>query len=141
MLSYSAALMAGQSPYFGLNLYAPLTNVFFVPLVFMNFAAAYALMSVLSLLCVAWTTYALPMLISGTRQLSALHALILAGGFLSYGLQFEIERGQFNVLAVTLCLVAVWIYHYHVRYRFLAYVLFLTSVQLKLYPFIFALLL
>ena len=36
-----------------------------------------------------------------------------------------------------LVFLAIWIYHYRNRYRFLAYILFILSVQLKVYPLIF----
>jgi hypothetical protein len=60
-------------------------------------------------------------------------------GMFSYGLQFELERGQYNVLTVMLCLTAVYIFHFHYRFRFIAYLLFSLSVHLKVYPAIFLL--
>ena len=55
-------------------------------------------------------------------------------GLTSHGLQFELERGQFNVVAISLCLLAVYIFHYQVKYRHFGYLLFLVAVQLKVYP-------
>jgi predicted branched-subunit amino acid permease len=45
------------------------------------------------------------------------------------------------VIAVFICFLAVWIYHYHNKHRYLAYILFTISVQLKVFPFIFIVLL
>ena len=86
-------------------------------------------------------TFVLPLIASGARRLSAVHALILAGGFVSYGVQFELEGGRFNFLAVALSFISIRIYHYRGRYRILAYLLFLISVPLQLYPLIFSLML
>jgi hypothetical protein len=63
--------------------------------------------------------------------------LFFVTGLTSYGLQFELERGQYNILTFLLCLWAIYIFHYHPRYRILAYLLFSLSVQLKIYPAIF----
>jgi hypothetical protein len=62
---------------------------------------------------------------------------LLAIGLFSYGFQFELERGQFNVIAITATLLAIYIFHYHHKYRYFAYLLFSLSIQLKLYPAIF----
>jgi hypothetical protein len=63
--------------------------------------------------------------------------LFFVTGLSSYGLQFELERGQYNVFTFFLCLWAIYIFHYHPRYRIFAYLLFSASVQLKIYPAIF----
>jgi hypothetical protein len=63
--------------------------------------------------------------------------LFFITGLTSYGLQFELERGQYNVFTFLLCLWAIYIFHYHPKYRILAYLLFSLSVQLKIYPAIF----
>jgi hypothetical protein len=41
------------------------------------------------------------------------------------------------VFTLLLCLTSIYIFHYHPKYRLLAYILFSLSVQLKLYPAIF----
>jgi hypothetical protein len=79
----------------------------------------------------------LPMLLGRERRSSQAAVLICTTGLVSYGLQFELERGQWNVIAVFLALLAVWIFHWHPRQRLLAYALFVVSVQLKVYPFVF----
>jgi hypothetical protein len=60
---------------------------------------------------------------------------------LSYGLRFELERGQFNVIASSLCYLGIWLFHRHnarAPVRLLAYALFTVAIQLKLYPLAFA---
>jgi Glycosyltransferase family 87 len=64
--------------------------------------------------------------------------LIIISGFLSYGMRFEIERGQWNVQSMLLCYAALaikdtknpWI-------KFLSYILFTISVHLKVWPLLF----
>lgn len=137
MLSYSREwLIAGQSPYIGNNLYPPLATVLFSPLLALDFRAAYAVMTVLTLACFSVATLALPLRLRG-HTAAPLIVLVFATALTSYGLQFELERGQFNVIAMSCCLVAVWLFHERPRLRWLAYLLFTLAVQLKVFPFIF----
>jgi len=57
----------------------------------------------------------------------------------SCGLQLELERGQFNIIAIAFCFFAVYLYHYHNSLRYYAYLLFSVSIQLKIYPVVFIL--
>ncbi|HEX5808564.1 MAG TPA: hypothetical protein VFY25_07850, partial [Anaerolineales bacterium] len=81
-------------------------------------------------------TLILPAKMVDKRNLPLL-LLFFVTGLTSYGLQFELERGQYNVFTFLLCLWAIYIFHYHPRYRIFAYLLFSASVQLKIYPAIF----
>lgn len=63
--------------------------------------------------------------------------LIFVTRLLSYGFQFELERGQHNVFTFLLYLWAIYIFYYHKRHRLIAYLLFTISIHLKLYPAIF----
>ena len=63
--------------------------------------------------------------------------LFFLTGLVSYGFQFELERGQYNVFTFLLCLLAIYIFHNHRKQRFIAYLLFSISIQLKIYPAIF----
>jgi hypothetical protein len=117
--------------------YTPLTNVFLTPLLIVNFSWAYKIVTIASLFSYVMITLVFPLLTGKKRQVSSLPMLIIITGLFSYGFQFELERGQFNVIAVFNCFLAIWIYHYHNKYRILAYILFIISVQLKIYPIIF----
>jgi len=55
----------------------------------------------------------------------------------SYGFQFELERGQFNLIAFSFVMLAVYLFHAKPRFRPLAYVLLILSIQLKVFPLIF----
>ena len=71
------------------------------------------------------------------RRDTSLILLFFLTGLVSYGFQFELERGQFNVIAFAACLSAIYLFHYHHKFRYFAYLLFSLAVQLKLYPAIF----
>ena len=63
--------------------------------------------------------------------------LIMVTGLLSYGFQFELERGQWNLIAFSFSVASIYLFHKQPKYRWLAYLLFSISVQLKLFPAIF----
>ncbi len=140
MLSYSESwFMLKQTPYIGANLYPPLATVLFTPLLFVDFATAYTMIVVVNLGVYIFTTYFFPLwLIARTkRYLSPWLMFFFITGLFSYGLQFELERGQFNLIAMFFCLFSIWIYHHHEKYRWWAYFLFAISIQLKVFPAIF----
>lgn len=126
-----------QSPYEGINLYSPLSILLFAPLLIVKFSWAYKIVTLFNVFCYVMITFVFPLRISKERRVLPLLMLIFITGLFSYGFQFELERGQSNVIAIFICFLAIWIYHYHNRYRYLAYILFIISVQLKIYPFIF----
>ncbi len=129
--------MEHSTPYIRFNLYPPLTAVLFAPLVDIPFRVAYWLIALTTLGCYVFITLAFPMrVIKEPRTLPVLMLIFITGLF-SYGLQFEIERGQFNVIAVACCFAAIWICHFRRKYRYFAYCLFSLSVQLKVFPLIF----
>ncbi|MBN2029329.1 DUF2029 domain-containing protein [bacterium] len=137
IFDYSRKWITNQNPYAGENIYPPLECVLFSPMLIFNFSTAYQIITFVTLFCYTLTTLILPLSINKRKHISALSMLIFLTGLFSYGLHFEIERGQFNVITIFICFLAIWLYHYHKRYRYLAYFLFIISVQLKIYPFIF----
>jgi hypothetical protein len=131
--------VAQQTPYIGNNQYTypPLTGVLFMPLLLVNLSLAYKIVTLVNVFCYVMITFVFPLKTGKESQVSPLLMLIFITGLFSYGFQFELERGQFNVIAIFMCFLAIWIYHYRNRYRCLAYFLFTISVQLKVFPFIF----
>jgi len=126
----------GQSPY-DIQFYPPLTYVFFAPLLLVNnYPTLFRIFTFMTLGSYIFLTLLIPAKISG-REKTALIMLFFITGLFSYGLQFELERGQYNVFAFLPCMLSIYIFHYHPRYRVFAYILFSLSVQLKLYPAIF----
>ncbi len=137
-----AASFYGQdsSPYVGdYSIYPPL--VFFLGgwLSGMDFPKAHSLVTYLSVACFFFTAFIFPFILSGKKQFHLLPLLLFVLGLFSYGFQFELERGQFNVIAIFFASLAVGLFHCHPRYRLLAFAIFSIAVNLKLYPAIFLL--
>jgi hypothetical protein len=127
-----------QSPY-AIQFYPPLTYIIFAPLLLINNPLMlYRLFTLFTFLSYCILTLLLPLKIID-RKYSSLALLLFVTGLFSYGFQFELERGQYNVFTFVLCLASIYIFHDHPKYRLLAYLLFSLSVQLKLYPAIFIL--
>ncbi len=125
-----------QSPY-TIQFYPPLTYVVFAPLLLIgDEPTLYRLFTLFTFFSYCLLALWLPLKLIHKKHL-ALVLLIFVTGLLSYGFQFELERGQYNVFTFLLCLTSIYIFHYHRKYRLLAYLLFSLSVQLKLYPAIF----
>jgi len=117
--------------------YPAFTLVFFVPFTFLSYGAGYKIMTMIILICFVLITLMLPLWIYKQKNISAVAMLVFITGMISYGLQFELERGQENVIAFMFCLTAIHLYHNYPKSRWLAYLFLSISVQLKLYPAIF----
>jgi hypothetical protein len=127
--------ISGIRPYNG---YPPLTMLFYAALVPMPFEWAYALITAATLLAYVFVAFVFPLHICPHGRASPLLTLIGVTGAFSYGLRFEIERGQQNLIAMCLCYAAIVLYH-AARPRMLAYALFSIAIQLKAYPCMFVL--
>lgn len=126
----------GKSPYL-VQFYPPFTYVFFAPLLLIsNYPILFAAFTLFSVISFIILTFVLPMKIRGQKNLGMI-MLVFLTGLISYGFQFELERGQYNVFTFLLCLLAIYIFHYHRKYRIFAYLIFSLSIQLKIYPAIF----
>lgn len=137
MLSYSESWVNGSTPYIGWNLYPPFASIIFTPILSLSPHAAYSLITAISFLCVVLCCLVLVWLLRGKRPLGSVAYLMFIPFVLSYGLQFELERGQFNAIAMTAALAAIYLFHYLPRLRKLAYLLFILAVSLKVYPLVF----
>lgn len=134
----SEFLVNKQTPYYEGDdfAYPPLTILFVSPLLFFdNLTLAYKIVTVVNVICYVLITLVFPFRLG--KKIIPLTMLIFITGLFSYGFQFELERGQFNLIAISICFLAIWIFHYRDRFRYLAYILFTISVQLKVFPFIF----
>ncbi len=137
ILDASRSVLSGGSVYAGANKYPPLATLLFIPLTFLQGDVPFQVLTLLNYLCYAFITLVFPMLLSGRRDMPAYAWVLTAVGLFSYGLLFEIERGQFNLIAVTCAFAAILIFRRIPRQRWLAYVLLTIAIQLKLYPAVF----
>ena len=130
-------LVLGQSPYAtGFIAYPPLALVLFAPLLLIGYPAYFQLITVLTLVSYAVTSLFIPLSLNKSKRISPILLMFVAGLF-SYGLQFELERGQSNLIAFALALLSIYLFHVYPKLRFFSYILFSLAVQLKIYPAIF----
>jgi hypothetical protein len=116
--------------------YPPLTYVLLSPLTLFDYPSLYIVSTYLTLLSYLVLTLFLPALFTSTRKFSLILLLSVTGLF-SYGFQFELERAQYYTMAFLLCMLAIYIFHRHYEFRYLAYLLFSFSVHLKIVPIFF----
>ena len=138
MLGYSRAWLETGNPFAGLNPYPPLAAVLFAPLAALPFPVAHGLLAALTLAAFVSVAVALPLLVFPRADRAAVLLVALAGVF-SYGLEFELRWGQFNVVALACAAWGLYLFH-RGRGRWaqaVAYALFSAAIQLKLYPAIF----
>jgi hypothetical protein len=120
--------------------YPALVPLLFAPLLLLPYPLYYYVVATLTVFSFFVLAFIVPLLITDRRDKSII-LLIFGVSIFSYGLQFELERGQFHTIAMLLCILAVYLFHRQSRQRFFAYVLFCISVQLKIYPALFIVLL
>lgn len=118
--------------------YPPLTYAFFSPLTMVDYKTAFLITTLVALVSYVILTLLLPLRMNPKGSHSIVYFLFAVSLF-SYGLQFELERGQYNILTFLFVMLAVYIFHFHYRYRYIAYLLFSVAVQLKVFPAIFIL--
>lgn len=139
ILKAGDSVAAGGSPYVGANKYPPFATLLFVPLALIDKQAAFQVQTLLIYLSYAFVTLVLPLTFSRNRKLPGYVWFLFAAGLFSYGLSFEIERGQFNLTAIGCAFLAVFLFHKFPRWRWVSFILLTFAIQLKLYPAIFIL--
>ena len=109
--------------------------------VFLPFAPvwSYRAISFLTLAAFVLTGFLIPLQFNQQKKMTILPVFFFITGLFSYGFQFELERGQFNLISVSLALTSIWIFHKYPKIRWLSYLFFTMAVQLKMYPLIFIL--
>jgi hypothetical protein len=116
--------------------YPPLTYVLLSPLTLLDYPASYVVTTFLTLFSYVILTLLLPVLFNSKKDFSLIMLLSIIGLF-SYGFLFELERGQYYSVAFLLCMLAIFLFHRHYQFRYLAYVFFSFSVHLKIVPIFF----
>ncbi len=131
-------LLQGRSPYeLQYHFYPPLYHIVFAPLLLFGTQTKFLLMTALTLLSFGLIFF---LLWRKKGDSQGIFVFFFLTGLFSYGMQFELERGQFNVLTLLLVITGIWIYHYFPSFRLLAYTLWIIATHIKLYPFVFLLL-
>ncbi|MHB8778807.1 MAG: glycosyltransferase family 87 protein [Anaerolineales bacterium] len=128
-------LKTGQSTQY---VYTPLINILFAPLLLLGYPNSYYFITFVTLTCYIMLSL-LAILLSDVKNRSVVIFIAVVSIF-SYGLMFELERGQTYTLSLALCVLAFYIFYRHPDFRLLAYLLFSISIQLKFYPALFVLL-
>jgi hypothetical protein len=129
--------LQGKSPYeLTYQFYPPLYHIVFAPMLLFGAQGKYALMTGLTLL-----SFGLLFFLLWRKKANSQGVLLFffLTGLFSYGMQFELERGQFNVLTLLLVITSIWLYHNFSSFRLLAYMLWIIATHIKLYPGIFLL--
>ena len=141
LISVRRLFLGEGTPYVGNIPYPPLVYVLLGPMLLFGSGSGYIVFTLTTLVAFAWQTLILAHRIAGGRQLTTSLLLVFVSGMMSYGLLFELERAQFNVIAALLAYLAIWIFHSDKKRVWLAYALLSISVHLKLYPLVFVLML
>lgn len=132
-----AWLTTGVSPYADRIVpYSPFALAVFAPFLVIEYPAYFKLLVAITLAAFFVAALFIPLRLAPKNN-RAILLLVFVVTLFSYGLQFELERGQFNVLAFASVLTAIYIFHYQPKLRYFAYLLFSFGVQLKIYPLIF----
>ena len=130
-----AWVTTGQSPY-PQSHYPPLTYILLSPLTLFDYPAYYFVTTFLTIISYIILTLVLPVLFTSRKDFSQIVLLSVTGLF-SYGFMFELERGQYYTLAFLLCMLAIYLFHRHSEFQYLAFLLFSFSVHLKIVPIFF----
>lgn len=128
----------GQSPYInGIYSYPPLFNIIFAGFSLIDYPWSYYLLVLLTLL-VFFASVLLFFILSpknGTDTIDFSGVVFFLGtGLFSYGLLFELERGQGNLLSISFALIGIILFHFRPSFRLLGYMLFSVAVHIKIFP-------
>ncbi len=140
MTKISQLLHDGHSPYsHGTYIYPPLVSVLYLPLLQFNQDVRYAIMSTLTIASI-FIGFLIADKITGEKKLvPAIFLFFIVTTLMSYGLHFELERGQFNVIAM--CITILGVYLHKKDMKLLGILLVSVGIHLKIFPIFFFLLL
>ena len=119
--------------------YPPLYSVVFSPFLLMEYPMMYFVMTFITLGSAVVSGMILPSLIMKNKGRAVILFFFITSIF-SYGMQFELERGQFNMFTFALSFLAIYLFHFHYQFRHLAYLLISVAIQIKLFPVFYILL-
>lgn len=124
--------------------YTPIAHLFHLPTSLLPDSIAMILRTFTLLFSYIYIAYYFPILVRWTdNKFSASLAIALVLVFFSYGLQFEIERGNSNLIAMALVIASIQLFHFgwkgkkNKATKIASILLFALGAQLKIYPLIF----
>ena len=112
--------------------FTPLLTFLFAPMLLLRFPGAYYFFSIVTL--ISYLILSVLAILMNNGRNYAVIVFISTISISSYGMQFELERGQSHTIALMFGVLAVYVFHKQPRFRLFAYLLFSISVQLKFYP-------
>lgn len=136
-IHFSQMLLDSKSPYDQRNFYPPLQSLFTIRFALTGPNTSFIFMTLISFVCFLLITALWPYIVSKDHHLNSLAVFVIFTGLYSLGFWFELESGQFNLFAMLCCFGAIYLFHRFPKMRWLAYILFIISVNLKIYPGIF----
>lgn len=118
------------------NPFPPLFTLSMAPVFALNLTSTdyYKVMFGATIISFIFIGFVFPSLILKKKPIPISILFVFITGLLGYGLQFELERGNFNVISLAIGLVAVFIFWRYPRVRLISYLLLTVSIQFKLYP-------
>ena len=121
------------------NNFPPLFTIAIFPiyLLGLTFRQGYLVHFILTLLLFLISTILFPLVFYKKKEIPPLVLFVAITGIVSYGLQFELERGNFNLVAGVLGIASVLIFHRFPRLRWVSYILFVLGAEFKIFPFIY----
>ena len=135
MLSHASAWLNHTiSPYASFNNFPPLATLLFTPLTMVPIQRAYAIITLITLGSFFWIGLLFPYFSNKPREVKPVLVLVFITALTSYGMQFEIERGQFYSIAFALAFAGIYLFHRHPKLSWLAYILFTLAIQIKIFP-------
>lgn len=136
-IRFSQMLLDSGTPYDQRNFYPPLQSLFTLRFALTGPDTSFVFMTLISFGCFLLITALWPFLTAKKHHLNSLAVFVILTGLYSLGFWFELESGQFNLFAMLCCFTAIYLFHRFPKMRWLAYLLFIISVNLKIYPGIF----
>ena len=123
----------------GGSYYSPASFLFFIPFALVGFDSAYRIFTFIKIAFFVLVTFIIPVVFIAKKDYS-LPTFFLLTGLVCYGLEYELERGQSYSLVYALLFISIFLFqNYYAKrlVRYLAYILFSMTIQMKLSPVIF----
>jgi hypothetical protein len=132
----SAYISDDLNEWYAGNPYPPIFTFTMGPLFWLNISkeTGYNILVWIIFGAFLFMTMVLPIFYTRKISISGGQLFVIATGIASYGMQFALERGQLDIIAMFFGLTAVYIFWFFPKYRLLAYFFLFMGFQYKIYP-------